>query len=139
MDKRTFPNEVLLEEAACLLDEGREVCFTPSGNSMLPFIRGGKDSVVLKKKPAVEAGDIVLVRLPGRYVLHRVIRIDNEELTLMGDGNVSGTEHCSLQDVMGTVTAIHKGNRTVIPGSGSFWRSIKPIRRYILAIYRRLL
>lgn len=139
MDKRTFPNEVLLEEAAGLLNEGREVCFTPKGNSMLPFIRGGKDSVVLKKLPTVSVGDIVLVRLPGRYVLHRVVAINNEELTLMGDGNIRGTEQGSLPDVMGTVTSIRKGERNVVPGKGRLWRAIKPLRRYILALYRRLI
>ena len=139
MDKRVVPNKVLLEEAGLLLEEGREVSFTPLGNSMLPFIRGGKDSVRLCKKPAVEGGDIVLVRLPGRYVLHRVVGMEGERLTLMGDGNLVGTETCSRADVMGTVTAILKGKRTVIPGKGKFWRTLKPVRRYILAIYRRII
>jgi len=88
MDKRVVPNKVLLEEAGLLLEEGREVSFTPLGNSMLPFIRGGKDSVRLCKKPSVEVGDIVLARLPGRYVLHRVVGMEGERLTLMGDGNL---------------------------------------------------
>ena len=139
MDKRVLPNEVLLEEAARLLDEGREVNFTPLGNSMLPFIRGGKDSVVLCKKPSVEEGDIVLVRLPGRYVLHRVIAREGVNLTLMGDGNLAFTESCTVADVMGTVSAIHRGKRTVVPGKGRFWRFLMPFRRYILAIYRRLI
>ena len=74
MDKRVVSNELLLEEEASLMEEGREVNFTPLGSSMLPFIRGGKDSVRLQKKDSVEVGDIVLVRLQGpRYVLHRVI------------------------------------------------------------------
>ena len=138
MDKKILPNEVLLEEAGRLLDEGREVTFTPLGSSMLPFIRGGKDSVTLAKKPQVEVGDIVLVRLPGRYVLHRIIERDGDRLTLMGDGNIVGTESCTCADVMGTVVAILKGKRKVIPGKGRPWRFLKPVRRYILAIYRRL-
>lgn len=138
MDKRTIANEILLEEAATLMAEGREVTFTPLGYSMLPFIRGGKDSVKLKKNPAVEVGDIILVRLPGHYVLHRCIKVDGNKLTLMGDGNIAGTESCTLADVLGTVTEIQKGKKTVVPGKGKFWRSIKPLRRYILAIYRRL-
>ena len=139
MDNLVMPNEVLLEEAGRLLEEGREVCFTPLGNSMLPFIRGGKDSVRLRKNPDVAVGDIVLVRLPGRYVLHRVIRRDGEQLVLMGDGNVSGTEPCSLADVIGTVTAIVRGDRTIQPGPARWWRRLRPIRRYILAIYRRII
>lgn len=138
MDKLVMPNEVLLEEAARLLDEGRDVTFTPLGSSMLPFIRGGRDSVRLHKKDTVDVGDIILVRLPGRYVLHRLIRVDGDCLELMGDGNIQGTERCTKADVIGTVTAIFRGKRTVVPGDGRWWRRIKPLRRYILAIYRRL-
>ncbi|MBR1569828.1 MAG: S24/S26 family peptidase [Bacteroidales bacterium] len=139
MDKRILPNEILLEEAGSLLNEGREVTFTPLGSSMLPFIRGGRDSVRLRKKPDVEVGDIILVRLPGRYVLHRLVRVDGDRLTLMGDGNIAGTESCTKADVMGTVVAVIKGNKEVVPGKGRLWHTLKPFRRYILAIYRRLI
>jgi hypothetical protein len=106
---------------------------------MLPFIRGGRDSVVLLKKDTVEVGDIVLVRLPGRYVLHRVIGLEGEKVTLMGDGNISGTEECAIPDVMGTVIEIGRGKRSVKPGKGKLWRALKPFRRYILAILRRII
>ncbi len=139
MDKRVLPNEVLLEEAAALMEEGREVCLTPLGNSMLPFIRGGRDSVEVKKLPDVAVGDIVLARLPGRYVMHRVFSREGNRLVLMGDGNIAGTESCTTEDILGTVTAIHKGKRTVKPGKGRFWRALRPFRRYILAIYRRII
>lgn len=139
MDKRIIANEVLLEEAATLMNEGREVTIRPLGNSMLPFIRGGKDNVRMKKLPSVAVGDMLLVRLPGpRYVLHRLIRKEGDRLTLMGDGNLAGTESCQEADVLGTVTAIERGSRVIIPGSGRWWRTLKPFRRYILAIYRRI-
>ena len=130
MDKRVIANEVLLEEAAVLMNEGREVTIKPLGNSMLPFIRGGKDNVRMKKMPSVAVGDMLLVRLPGpRYVLHRLIRKEGERLTLMGDGNLVGTESCTEADVMGTVTAIERGSRVVVPGNGRWWRILKPFRR----------
>lgn len=135
MDKLTVPNHILLEEANTLLEEGRDVVLTPLGSSMLPFIRGGRDSVTLRRLPDVKVGDIVLVRLKDHYVLHRVIAIAGENLTLMGDGNIRGTEACTRRDVIGTAVAVN-GRK---PGSGRFWRLIKPLRRYILAIYRRLI
>ena len=139
MDKKIVPNTIILEEAGALLNEGRTVRFTPLGSSMLPFIRGGRDSVVLSKKDTVEVGDIVLVRLPGRYVLHRVIGLEGEKVTLMGDGNISGVEECTTQDIMGTVIEIGRGKRAVKPGKGKLWRVLKPFRRYILAILRRII
>ncbi len=139
MDKKTVPNEIMLEDAANLMAEGREVSFTPLGNSMLPFIRGGRDSVTLKANHDVKVGDMALVRTGGRYVLHRVIKAEENVLTLMGDGNIRGTEQCTRDDVLGTVIAIERNGRTIIPGNGLWWRLLKPFRRYILAIYRRII
>ncbi|MBR5034790.1 MAG: S24/S26 family peptidase [Bacteroidales bacterium] len=136
MENRTLPNEILLEEVGALLNEGREVSFTPKGTSMLPFIRGGRDSVTLKKLDKVEVGDIVLVRLPDqRYVLHRVIVNNSGDLVIMGDGNIVGTESCTEKDVMGTAVLINSRK----PSKGCLWRWLKPIRRYLLGIYRRLI
>jgi hypothetical protein len=56
----------------------------------------------------------------------------------MGDGNIAGTESCSRSDVMGTVVGIVKGKRTVVPGKARIWRLLKPVRRYLLGIYRRI-
>ena len=141
MDKRTIANEVLLEDAATLMNEGRDVMLTPLGSSMLPFIRGGKDSVRLRKMPDVSVGDIDVVlyrRPPESYVLHRVIERNDRKLTLMGDGNIAGTEACSTEDVMGSVVGIVRNGKERPAGKGRLWQFLKPVRRYILAIYRRL-
>lgn len=136
MEHRVLPNEILLGEVGALLGEGREVSFTPKGTSMLPFIRGGKDTVTLKKIDTVEVGDIVLAHLPdSRYVLHRVIGIDGDGLEIMGDGNLVGTEKCRTEDVLGTAVLINAHK----PSKGRLWRRLKPVRRYLLAIYRRLI
>ena len=139
MDKRTLPNEILLGEVAAILQEGREAVIIPTGNSMLPFIRGGVDRVVLCRKPAVAVGDIVLVKIGERYILHRVIAREGDALTLMGDGNIRGTEACRTGDVIGTVAEIIRpSGRVRIPGRARLWRMLKPIRRYLLALWRRL-
>ena len=81
MKKMIVPNEILLAEADDLLSKGIEVVLMTKGNSMLPFIRGEKDSVNLKRFGAVEVGDIVLARIaPQRYVLHRIFAIDGDVL-----------------------------------------------------------
>lgn len=140
MDKRVLPNDILLGEVAAVLREGREVVISPTGNSMLPFIRDGRDRVVLRKQDDLAVGDIVLMYTGGRYILHRVIEIDGERVTLMGDGNLKSVEHGTRAEVIGTVTEILRpGGRSVRPGTGRFWRVLKPVRRYILAIYRRLI
>ena len=124
-----------------LLMEGRKVEMTPKGSSMLPFIKGDRDSVVLTKpaKP-FEVGDIVLAKVGGRYIMHRIFSVKGNDLTLMGDGNIRGTESCASSDVIGLVTEIHKENGKVVkPGKGALWRTLMPLRRYILAIYKRVI
>ena len=139
MDKKTVPNDILIPEIGKLLAEGREVEMRPKGNSMLPFIRQEKDSVVLLKKDNVEVGDIVLARTGGRFVLHRVYKVAGVALTLMGDGNVFGTESCTKEDVLGTVIKIIRpGGKNVIPSKGKLWKALRPVRRYLLAFYRRI-
>ena len=139
MDKRTIPNEILLGEVAAVLQDGREAVIIPTGNSMLPFIRGGVDRVVLRKMTAVAVGDIVLAKIGDSYILHRLIARDGDAITLMGDGNLRGTESCRPQDILGTVTGIIRpSGRARTPGKGRLWRILKPLRRYLLAACRRL-
>lgn len=140
MDKKTYPNALLLGEVAAVLDEGREAIILPTGNSMLPFIRGGVDRVLLYRAPGVDVGDIVLVCIGGRYLLHRVVAREGETLTLMGDGNVRGQEHCRCADVLGTVREIIRPDGSSrAPGKAGLWRALRPVRRYLLAIYKRVL
>lgn len=140
MTKKTIPNDILLGEATDMLSRGIEVIIMTKGNSMLPFIKGEIDSVRLKKLETVSEGDIVLARIDGkRYVLHRVICVDGEKLTLMGDGNLLGREYCGTSDVSGTVMEIiGPDDKGRTPGKAIIWRRLLPIRRYLLAIYRRL-
>ena len=90
--KLLLPNEVLLGEVERMLDEGREVLMVPKGRSMLPFIRGEVDKVLLSKPKELKVGDIALAWVDDRYVMHRVIAIDGQQVTLMGDGNLQGRE-----------------------------------------------
>ena len=137
-NKIVLPNEVILGEAAKMIAEGSSVSFTPKGNSMLPFIRGGEDTVVVTSADNVEVGDIVLAVASGRYLMHRVFSIDGDNIVMMGDGNIRGKERCQKSDIIGKVKEIHKGEKVIIPGKGRLWRRLLPIRRYLLWIYRKL-
>lgn len=146
MKKLVLPNGILLGEVERLLSQGTSVTLMTKGNSMLPFIVGERDSVVLKPYGEPRVGDIALAHLDnGVYVLHRIIDIsDSGMVTLMGDGNIRGTEHCHVSRLCGkTVTVIRNGRR-YNPDSKSWvimsevWRRMLPVRRYLLAVYRRV-
>lgn len=141
MKKIVIPNDILLGEVSGMLAEGMEVIIMTKGYSMLPFIIGDRDSVKLRKSDSLRIGDIVLAEVAkGRYVLHRVFEIDGDRITLMGDGNLYGTEQCHRSDIKGTVTDIitPKGRHKKVT-DGKIWERLRPFRRIILGIYRRLL
>ena len=143
--KLVIPNEVLLGQVADLVASGTNVTLLARGNSMLPFIIGDKDSVLLIKPTPLKKGQIVLAEVvKGHYVLHRIIKIEGENITLMGDGNLCGTEHCKVSDVKALAIKVLKGEREIDCYTGwkmfevRLWHLLLPIRRYLLAIYRRI-
>ena len=136
----------IIEEAIRLVREGVNVTLPVKGQSMLPFIIGGKESVILHRPVLIDVGDVVLAWVDGnRYVVHRIIYIDGDNVTLMGDGNILITEHCSLNDIKARVTHVvdakdktHYLYNRWRKSAAKVWYRLRPIRRYLLAIYRRL-
>ena len=136
-------NDILIPELARLLNEEKEVRFTPSGVSMRPFIEGDKDSVVLAPLGRLpKRGDILLARVTGyagrrTYVLHRLIRIEGELYILQGDGNLMGEEQCRLENIIGRVVRIEtpSGRRKPLT-RGCIWHALFPVRKWLLKIYR---
>ena len=135
-----------MSEVVRLVAEGVSVTLPVNGMSMLPFIIGGRESVVLQKPTALREGLVVLAWVDGaRYVVHRIIGIDGEHITLMGDGNLVGTEHCTAADVKGVVTHVMDAQERMRDlyswhrrWAARLWRWLRPVRRYLLAIYIRL-
>ena len=147
MQRLSMPNEVLLPEVERLLSLGTCVTLRTKGNSMLPFIVGNRDCVTLEPTSNLIPGDIVLAHLRknDRYVLHRILTIKDGLVTLMGDGNLSGKEYCQTTDICGKVcTILRKGKIKIDPNKkterrkAAIWIKLLPVRRYLLAIYRRI-
>lgn len=140
-----LPNEVLFSEVRKLLTAGHTVTIRVRGHSMLPLLHNRRDRVILASCSKPIAGSIVLAEVtPTCYVLHRIINQSGDGLTLMGDGNLTGGETCLERNVVGVVVAIIRNDRELRLG-GVWWRIyswwwtfLRPIRRYLLAIYRRI-
>ena len=49
MEKMVIDNDAFFADVLTVLDQGKRVTIPVKGYSMLPFIRGGKDLVVLEK------------------------------------------------------------------------------------------
>ena len=145
---KTLAKNIVIKEAIAMLQEGRRVVLAVKGTSMYPFIIGGKESVELVSPQApLKVGDVVLAWVDGtHYVIHRIIGIEGNQVSLMGDGNIRGIEHCSTDEVAAIAEYVisPKGKRRYLYTKGRMrfarlWRRLLPVRRWILAIYRRTL
>jgi len=138
-------DELIIQEAVRLVQDGVSVTFPVKGRSMLPFIFGGRESVILQKPGSLQRGQVVLAQVgPDRYVVHRIIKIEPDRITLMGDGNICGTESCTPSNVLAIATHVvdEKGKRRTLESKGQMfkakvWYRIRPLRRIILAVLRR--
>ena len=137
-------DEQILSEAIRLVGEGVQVTFPVNGRSMYPFIVGGQESVVLVKPSDLAVGTVVLAQVEGgRYVVHRIVRLDGEKITLMGDGNLCGREHCLMADVKAVaIQVVGKEGKTRSLTTrrhllaARLWFVLRPLRRYMLKAFR---
>ena len=140
--QRRIANEILIPQIKAMIDEGRTVTFRVRGRSMRPMIEGDRDSVVLVPCTGeVKKDDIILAEVsPQRYVLHRIIKVEGDTLTMRGDGNLVSTETFRRSDVIGRAEAfIRKGKRLNMDSRrwkvySFFWTRLLPLRRYLLFI-----
>lgn len=142
---------LILAEAIRLVREGVSITFPVNGRSMLPFIVGGRDSVVLEKPNEISKGDVVLAyvesenREDKHYVIHRVIALEDDRVTLMGDGNLVLREYCNRNEVCAKVSLVVKpnGKKRSLDSffyrlSSKVWFALLPFRRYLLWIYNKV-
>ena len=139
-------NAEFLPEIVKLMDEGHTVTLRLRGFSMRPFLEDNRDKALMTKATNPKVGDPVLAEIePKHFVLHRIIAIDGDNVTLRGDGNL-GNEYCTLDDVKGAVIGFYRKGRTTLDRTDGwkwrtysfFWTRLYPVRRYLLAFYRRI-
>lgn len=151
MGNMILNNSELFAQVAIELKNGHEVIIPCKGTSMIPFIKNN-NKVLLTAPDNLKKGDIVLFKYHGNYILHRLIKIHNNledkktpTAEMMGDGILKTKELAPVENILGKVKSIiNKQEQIVYPNKKSerikweLWHLCKPIRRYLLGIYRRL-
>ena len=137
----------MMKEISKLISEGKTVSITAKGYSMNPFIMHMRDQITLGPwtDSQIKKGAVVLVKdVRGCFLIHRIIKREGNKITLLGDGNIGITETAHVKNVIGLMHAVIKKGRTYSVKSLSwrlyswFWKILTPVRRYPLAIWRRL-
>lgn len=90
-----------------------EVTFTPKGNSMLPLLRNNKDTVTLcKAEFPLKKYDVPLyVRENGKYVLHRVVAIENDSYVMRGDNQFINEPGIREEQIIGIIHSFTRKNK----------------------------
>lgn len=131
---KTVANRIAFAQTRDLLLEGESVRICVQGQSMLPFFHSGS---VITLRPLREGdlrrGTVVLAEtVQGNFVVHRIVRVTPEEITLLGDGNLA-TETMPPAKVYGVVDC-NVAHRAL----ARIWLWMRPVRRYPLWFLRRI-
>lgn len=132
---RTIANRELFAIVRDTLLEGSTVRIAVNGQSMLPFFRSGSTIMLRPVKDGdIRKYNVVMADAGSSFVVHRIIEVGEEYVTLLGDGNYLGTERVARDKIYGIVdcSALHLFFAKI-------WLWLRPVRRYPLAIFRRVL
>ena len=132
---RTIANRELFAIVRDTLFEGNTVRVTVNGQSMLPFFRSGS-TITLRpvREEDIRKYSVVMADAGDSFVVHRIIEVGEKEVTLLGDGNYIGTERVSRDKIYGVVDC-----SKVHIFFAKIWLWLRPVRRFPLAIFRRIL
>ncbi len=112
-DKKSLKE--LEPELRAAINAGKIAEFETHGISMIPLLHDGGDKVrLVKPVGALKVNDVALcVTDDGRYVLHRIIALENGGYVLKGD-NCRSTEFCkSDDDVIGIACAFIRRGKLI--------------------------
>ena len=92
----------------------------PTGKSMHPFIRGGRDlvTVVLPTRPLRPLDAVLYYRSNGEHVIHRIVGKKDGVYLIRGD-NCYYTERVPAEQVIGIVESVLRNNKKKDRGGAS--------------------
>lgn len=140
-----IPMESLAELIMLQLKERGRASLTVTGNSMYPMLCNCRDQVeLIPVSYRQEEKDIILYRRDnGRYILHRIISLTRDGYICCGD-NQSKKEFVRHDQLLAVVDGFTRNDKQYTlrhPGYrlyAAVWVGLFPIRRYLLALRRRL-
>lgn len=126
-----------------LISEGHEVSLVIAGNSMSPFLIDKRDEIFFKSPwRDVKRGDIVFYkRLTGQYVCHRVYRVKDDGVYLVGDAQQEIEGPLPATCIFALVTKAKRKGKWQEPGKfwweffARVWIGLVPLRGVIRKLY----
>ncbi len=127
---------------ADLLSCGAVFPLVVTGSSMMPFLRSGRDTVLLHKTDRFYRGQIVLFRRKsGAFVLHRIRRICPDGRLLMNGDAQKWCEYIQRDQVLAEVISVSRNQRDLNPNSmlsrvlRALWYPTRVFRPFLWRMY----
>lgn len=131
-----------------IIGDGETFILSVTGRSMLPLLGRGDSKIILRRVSKDEDiyGRIAMFRVPnGHIVIHRVIRIEGDDVILKGDGNIVQEERCPRSEIIAVVEQVLYSNGDIVECRSWQWRVKEQIwlstplfiRRYVLSLMHR--
>lgn len=95
----------------------------PIGNSMLPFIKEGRDTVILvEPKKQLKKYDMVVYNVvDNKLFMHRILKIRDNDLIIMGDNNTF-KEYVNKSSVIAVCEGYYKNKKYIDCNKNKFYR-----------------
>lgn len=102
-----------LDYKSQLLKHG-EIAFVPKGNSMWPFLKNGKQSVVIvKKETPLSVFDVAFYKRDnGEFALHRIVSVLDGGYLMQGDSHLT-VEPIKEENVFGVMAGFYKKDKFI--------------------------
>ncbi len=130
-----------------LIEQGKEVPLTITGNSMSPFMIHERDRILMKKPDRPwKKGDMAFFRrVNGAYVMHRICRIDCEgNCYFVGDGQYVIEGPIKQEQIFARITAVNRKGKWIRPGDfwweffEHIWLHMIPVRMILIKLYGKI-
>ena len=100
------------------LEKNGSMTYSNVGTSMMPLLKQGRDLFTVTKKGSERCKkyDVVLYRRPpDKYVLHRVVKVRENDYVILGDNCINKEYGITDDDILGVMTSfVHKGKQHTV-------------------------
>lgn len=133
MNKSTFEKEI---------EKSGRIIYTNVGDSMMPFIKQGRDVLVISRAEGrLKRYDVPLYkRDSGQYVLHRILKVRENDYVICGDNRCNREYGITDRHIIGVLTGVIRNGREIPVTDRKYriyvhlWCDFFPLRAIVIRI-----
>lgn len=133
MNKSTFEEEIR---------RNGTIIYTNVGDSMMPFIRQGRDVLVISRTEGrLKRYDVPLYkRDSGQYVLHRILKVRENDYVICGDNRWNREYGITDRHIIGVLTGVIRDGKEIPVTDRKYriyvhlWCDFFPVRAFIIRV-----